>query len=86
MAEETTVTTGEAGTSATAEGAGVTISTEGLPKSIREMLLYKIDRTLAVVGIIALGAWALKVGTNEAIQIAAAAVGFLGGFISGRGK
>ena len=82
MAGETTVTTGEA--SATAEGAGVTITTEGVPRNIKEMLLYKVDRTLAILGIVILGAWALKIGTNEAIQIAMAAIGMLGGYVGGR--
>ena len=86
MADETSITTGMKGTSATVEGAGVSITTEGPIRNIKEMLLYKIDRTLAVLGIISLGIWALMVGTNEAIQIASAATGFLGGFISGRGK
>ncbi len=82
--ETTTVTTDAAGTSATAAGAGVTITTEGLPKNLLEMLLYKVDRTLAIVGIIVLGAWALKIGSTEAIQIAMAAIGMLGGYVGGR--
>lgn len=58
--------------------------TEATPRNLKEMLLYKIDRTLAILGIVILGAWALKIGTNEAIQIAMAAIGMLGGYVGGR--
>ena len=84
MADETTVTTGSSGTSATIEGAGVSITTEGAVRNIKEMLLYKVDRTLAIAGLIVMGIWALKISTPESIQLAMAAVGVLGGYIGGR--
>lgn len=84
MTDETTVTTGEAGTSATIDGSGVSITTEGSARNLKEMLLYKVDRTLAIAGLIVLGIWALKISTSESIQIAMAAVGVLGGYIGGR--
>ena len=58
--------------------------TEEIDYSVRSYLLYKLDRTIAIVGIVALGAWALSIGTTESIQIAVAAVGFLGGYVGGR--
>jgi hypothetical protein len=52
--------------------------------SVRGYILYKLDRTLAILGVIGLGAWALYVGTTESIQIAMAAIGGLVGYIGGR--
>ena len=53
-------------------------------KSFTEILLFKVDRTIAILGIIALGSWGLYVGTTESIQIAMACVGGLVGYVSGR--
>jgi len=47
-------------------------------------MLYKLDRTIAILGIIALGVWGLKIGTNESIQIAMGAIGGLVGYVGGR--
>ena len=58
--------------------------TEEIDYSVRSYLLYKLDRTIAIVGIVGLGAWALSISTTESIQIAVAAVGFLGGYVGGR--
>lgn len=51
---------------------------------IKNYLLYKLDRTLAVLGLIALGAFAIFKGSNEALQVTIAAVGGLVGYIGGR--
>lgn len=53
--------------------------------TVGSYLLYKLDRTLAVVGIIVIAVFAIKVLLPpDAQQIAIAAVGFLGGYIGGR--
>jgi len=52
--------------------------------TIKAYLLYKLDRTIAILGIVGLGVWALKIGTGESIQIAMAAIGGLVGYVGGR--
>ena len=50
-----------------------------------DYMLYKLDRTLAVAGVIMIALCALWwVSANEALQIATAAVGGLIGYIGGR--
>jgi len=53
-------------------------------RTIKEMILYKMDRTIAVVGVVILGAWALSKAQPDAYQISMAAVGGLVGYIGGR--
>lgn len=53
-------------------------------RTLKEMILYKIDRTLAILGVIALGTLALRVGTPDTTQITMAAIGGLVGYIGGR--
>ena len=57
---------------------------EPVCRTFKEMFFYKIDRTLAILGIIALGIWALHIKTPESINLAVAAVGVLGGYVGGR--
>ena len=52
--------------------------------SIKEYILYKLDRTIAVGGLIIIGIWALYRGTPETVQIGMAVVGGLVGYIGGR--
>jgi len=52
--------------------------------STTEYLPYKLDRNIAIAGVIGLGAWALQLGTPESIQIAMVAIGGLVGYIGGR--
>ena len=52
--------------------------------SAKDMLLYKLDRTLAIAGIIALGIWSLMAGSPDALNIAMACVGGLVGYVGGR--
>jgi hypothetical protein len=61
----------------------VTGTTE-TPKTLRGMVLYKIDRTFAILGIIGLGLFALTKTTPDATQIAMAAIGGLVGYVGGR--
>jgi hypothetical protein len=49
--------------------------------SVRAYLLYKLDRTIALLGIVALGVFALQTANNE---IAAACAGGLVVYIGGR--
>ena len=53
-------------------------------RTIKEMILYKMDRTIAVVGIVLLGCWALSIKTPESVQITMAAIGGLVGYVGGR--
>jgi len=57
---------------------------DAIEPTLKERILYKLDRTLAILGIIGLGVWALKIGTPESIQIAMAAIGGLVGYVGGR--
>jgi hypothetical protein len=52
--------------------------------TVKEFVLYKLDRTIAVVGLIVLGAWSLVDVTPETSQIAIAVVGGLVGYVGGR--
>jgi hypothetical protein len=54
-------------------------------KTLKEMLLYKMDRNLAVIGAIAIGLTALWIGKGpEAINIAALVAGGLVSFLGSR--
>ena len=50
----------------------------------KELIFYKLDRTLAIAGLVVIGIWSLYKGqaTNP---IALAVVGSLGVYIGGRG-
>jgi len=52
--------------------------------SIKEYILFKVDRTIAILGLVMLGAWAMYTGTAETVQIGMAVVGGLVGYIGGR--
>ena len=53
-------------------------------RTFKEMILYKMDRTIAVVGIVVLGGWALSKAEPDAFNISMAAVSGLVGYIGGR--
>jgi len=56
-------------------------------RSIRDLILYKMDRTFAVLGIILIGCWAMAKGDKVAdasVQIAFGAVTALATYIGGR--
>lgn len=50
-------------------------------KALKELLLYKADRTLAIAGLIVLGVVALALGIKE---IAMACAGALAAYVGGR--
>jgi len=56
-------------------------------KTILDLVLYKIDRTLAVCGVIAIAMFALWVcKALDGMNIATTAIGGLVGYIGGRSK
>jgi hypothetical protein len=60
---------------------------EIIPKTATEYLLYKLDRTLAIAGVIGIACIALWLGkAPDSVQIATAAVGGLVGYVGGRSK
>jgi len=54
------------------------------PRSIKEYVLFKLDRTITIVGLVILGGWSLYQGTTESLQIGLAVVAGLVGYIGGR--
>ena len=52
--------------------------------SISGYILYKMDRTIAVIGLVMLGGWSLQSALPDTSQIAIAVVGALAGYIGGR--
>ena len=54
---------------------------EYTPKNLMEMILYKADRSMAILGIIVIGCWSLGLQMEN---IASAAVGGLVGYLGGR--
>lgn len=55
-------------------------------KTLKEMLLYKMDRTLAVVGLIVLSGFALYLRTPETITAGGLGIGALATFLGVKGK
>lgn len=55
-----------------------------VPKTILELVMFKSDRTIAVIGIVVIGCLAILLGDEPLEQIAIAAVGGLVGYIGGR--
>jgi hypothetical protein len=54
-------------------------------KSIGEFILYKVDRTLAILGVIAIAMLALWLAKGpDSMNIATAAIGGLVGYVGGR--
>lgn len=54
-------------------------------KSIGEFILYKVDRTLAILGVIAIAMLALYLAKGpDSMNIATAAIGGLVGYVGGR--
>lgn len=54
-------------------------------RSIGEFILYKVDRTLAIVGVIAIAMLALYLAKGpDSMNIATAAIGGLVGYVGGR--
>ena len=60
---------------------------EIVPKTAVEYLLYKLDRTLAIVGVIGIALASIYLGkAPDSMQIATAAIGGLVGYVGGRSK
>ena len=54
-------------------------------KSLGEFILYKVDRTLAIAGVIAIAMLALYLAKGpDSMNIATAAIGGLVGYVGGR--
>lgn len=54
-------------------------------RSIGEFILYKVDRTLAILGVIAIALLALYLAKGpDSMNIATAAIGGLVGYVGGR--
>jgi len=56
-------------------------------RTIKEMILYKMDRTFAILGIVLMGTWAISKGTEmpaSAIQIVGLAITALATYVGGR--
>ena len=62
------------------------ISQEPECKTLKEMLLYKMDRTLAVVGLIVLSGFAIYLATPETITAGGLGIGALATFLGVKGK
>lgn len=61
------------------------IETEPECRGIGEALLFKLDRTLAIIGVIGIAMLALYLGkAPDSLNIATAAIGGLVGYIGGR--
>ena len=58
----------------------------GKPKcyTFFEYILFKLDRNVAIVGLVAMGLWSIYKLTPESIQIANTIAGGLVGYIGGR--
>ena len=53
--------------------------------TVKGYILYKLDRTIAVVGLILIAGWVCWLKLPEGMQIVNTAVGGLIGYICGRG-
>jgi len=54
--------------------------------SIKEYILFKLDRNISILGLVALGCWAMQIGTKESMQIAIVVAGGLVAYIGSRGS
>lgn len=53
-------------------------------KTISQYLLWKLDRSIAILGLIALGLFGMWIGKNEAMQVSIAVAGALAGYLGSR--
>jgi hypothetical protein len=53
--------------------------------SIREYVLFKLDRQISIIGLVILAGWSLYLGTTESLQLASAIAGGLIVYVTGRG-
>ena len=59
---------------------------EFVPKTLKEILFYKIDRSVAILGIAVLGGFALYIKTESAMQVVSLCVGALATYIGNKAK
>jgi amino acid permease len=62
----------------------VDLDTEPVCHTLAEYMLYKLDRTIAVIGLILIAAWVCWLKLPDGMQIVNTAVGGLIGYICGR--
>ena len=55
-------------------------------RTLKDMIFYKMDRTLAVVGLVVLSGFALYLRTPETIAAGALGIGALATFLGVKGK
>jgi type IV secretory pathway VirB2 component (pilin) len=55
-------------------------------KNLIQFLTYKLDRTIAILGLVALGLFGMWIGRNEAMQVSIAVAGALAGYLGTRSK
>ena len=53
--------------------------------SIREYILFKLDRQLSVIGLVILAGCGVYLGTTESLQLSSAIAGGLVVYVTGRG-
>lgn len=53
-------------------------------KTLAQYLTWKLDRTIAILGLIALGLFGMWIGKNEAMQVSIAVAGALAGYLGSR--
>ena len=52
--------------------------------SIKEYILFKLDRTISILGLVVLGGWGVYLGTPESLQMSSAIAGGLIVYVTGR--
>ena len=55
-------------------------------KTLKEMLLYKMDRTIVVLGVVGLSAYAFYLRTPETIAAGSLGIGALAAYLGAKGK
>jgi len=61
------------------------VKEEACGYTVQEYMLYKLDRTLAICGLVIAILWSIHKATPEALQIANIIAAGLVGYIGGRG-
>ena len=64
---------------------GIDMEEEPKIYSIREYILFKLDRQISIIGLVILAGWSLHLGTTESLQLASAIAGGLIVYVTGRG-
>lgn len=59
---------------------------EFIPKTLKEIIFYKVDRSVAIIAIALIGGFAIYIQTESSMQIAALCVGALATYIGNKAK